>query len=94
MEEPKEIIQINLTKVHLILSTIILVVTLITPFIAGFVSISQHTENLMIHERRLTTLEAQRLDNRQLLLELKFNLKKHMNEAGETYIEGLEINVK
>jgi len=87
MPEKNETVQINLTKVHLIFATIILIISLLTPVVAGFVTINKNTEDIGLHHARILILELDKTDNHDLLLELKFNLKSHMKTAGETYID-------
>ena len=87
MESKNQIVQINLTKFHLILATIMLLFSIFTPFIAGFITISKNTEAIGRHDVRIQALEQERNDNHDLLLELKFNLKAHMKSAGEEYID-------
>ena len=84
---PNEMMQVNLTKIHLIGAIIVLMFTLLTPFITGFITISKNTEAITRHDMRLQILELEKDDNHDLLLELKFNLKAHMKTAGETYID-------
>jgi uncharacterized protein HemY len=87
MRQEPEKITINLTKVHLMLATAVLIISMLTPFITGFITISKNTEAIGRHDERITILEAGRLDNRELLQEIRFNLKKHMEQAGEKYID-------
>ena len=88
----KQILQINLSKIHLILGIAVLLFSMLTPFITGFVTISKNTEDIGRHDTRIQTLETDKVDNHDLLLELKFNLKKHMIAAGEDYIDMSNTN--
>ena len=87
MAEKNELLQINLTKVHLTIAIIVLVFSLLTPIVAGFVTINSNSEQLGRHDARIVLLETDKTDNHDLLLELKFNLKKHMLASGEDYID-------
>ena len=88
----KQIVQVNLTRVHLIMGIVFLLITMLTPFVTGFVTISKNTEDIGRHDTRIQTLETDKVDNHDLLLELKFNLKKHMIESGEEYIDMSNTN--
>ena len=87
MPEKNELIQVNLTKVHLTIAIIVLVFSLLTPIIAGFVTINRNSEDIGRHDARIIILEKDKIDNHDLLLELKYNLKNHMEAAGERYID-------
>jgi len=90
MPEKNELIQVNLTKVHLTIAIIVLVFSLLTPIIAGFVTINRNSEDIGRHDARIIILEKDKTENHDLLLELKFNLKNHMESAGERYIDMVE----
>ena len=87
MPEKNEVVQVNLTKIHLIFATIVLIISLLTPIVAGFITINRNTEDIGRHHARILILETDKTENHDLLLELKFNLKAHMRAAGETYID-------
>ena len=80
-------IQINFKKIHLIVATIVLLVTLFTPFVTGFITISKNTEDIGRHDNRIMVLEKDKINNHDILLELKFNLRNHMIASGEEYID-------
>jgi len=90
MPEKNEVVQVNLTKIHLIFATIVLIVSLLTPIVAGFITINRNTEDIGRHDARILILETDKTENHDLLLELKFNLKNHMESAGERYIDMVE----
>jgi len=90
MPEKNEMIQVNLTKVHLTIAIIVLVFSLLTPIIAGFVTINRNSEDIGRHDARIIILEKDKIENHDLLLELKYNLKNHMESAGERYIDMVE----
>lgn len=48
------------------------------------------TEN---HETRIGNLESGYLSNRDILLEIKFNLRNHMAAGGQEYIENISNNL-
>ena len=82
-----QVIQVNMTRIHLMIATLVLIGSLLTPFITGFIAISKNTETLYNHDKRILILEAEDSGNHDLLLEIKFNLKKHMNDSGEIYVD-------
>ena len=83
-----EMITINLTKVHLVLAIIFGCITMVSPIVAAWFTLNEHSSTIKKHEYRLTDLEMKRLDQRDILLEIKFNLKNHIENSGQTYIEG------
>jgi len=55
--------------------------------ITSFSAVSNNSKDIGNLDARVVVLEKDSMTNHDLLLELKFNLKNHMETAGEKYIE-------
>jgi hypothetical protein len=71
-------------KVHIIVTLTFLIVG----FIGTVFAQKAIAENMLAdHEKRITAIESENKTNRDLLLELKFNIKSMMEKQGLTYQE-------
>ena len=78
---------INLNKFHLILSIFVILIPVFSYGVLSFAHIGDNTTSITKLGDRLEVMENRDETNREILLELKFNLKKHMIDGGEEYIE-------
>ena len=82
-----EITTESLKKIKISIGAIIFMVPLFIIILNGFNSISDNGETLVKHDLRITSIEENYLSSRDILMELKFNLKKLMTAQGEEYID-------
>jgi hypothetical protein len=84
----------KLKKVHLVLVIIgIIVFQYVFPAAEHSARDNSLDKIVINHESRITNLENGYLGNRELLIEIKFNLKQHIREQGGEYIEGVEPSI-
>lgn len=81
-------IRINLKRVQLILGIVaLIIIQFIQPIIGAVVDKNSAETTIQNHENRITTLETNEQTNHELLLEIRWNLRNHMNAAGQEYLE-------
>lgn len=76
-----------LEKIKTILGIAVIIVPILIATVLAFNTISRNTDVLLLHDKRIDVLEDGRQTNREILLEIQFNLKQHMITRGEEYIE-------
>lgn len=84
MEGRKTIV---LNKVHIIIYIVIGIMFLVTSFLSPFLAAKETEKQVMSHESRICKLEDSEKTSRELLLEIKFNLKNLVEKTGGTYFE-------
>jgi len=87
----ENIVTLNLKKIHLVILIILGLITMSAPAVSAFMSISNNSSKINSNtleigklNGRIISLEDGFQGNHDLLLELKFNLKKFM---GSEYVD-------
>lgn len=84
----------KLKKVHIILLILgMFVFQYASPFINELIKKNNIESTIVSHEERLDALERGYIGNRELLMEIRFNLRKHIESSGQDYIESVPDNV-
>ena len=85
----------KLKAAHIVLAVLIIVLfQIFSPIVSGFVDKSKIENKIQSHEERINKLEYESPSNKELLQEIKFNLKNYMNQTGHTYIENTNAGKK
>ena len=74
-------------KIKVSVGVIIIMIPLFIMGINYVKSIAENVETLVKHDIRITAMEQNYQSSRDILMELKFNLKKLMKSQGEEYID-------
>jgi hypothetical protein len=90
-----DIIEDKLKKIHIVL---VIVAVFVFQYLFPFVESTSNQKTLsgvvVNHETRITNLENGYLGNRELLMEIRFNLKQHVREQGGEYIESAQKDIE
>ena len=74
-------------KLQTMILTIFAIFAITAVIITSFSAVSSNAKDIGRIDIRVYALEKESITNHDLLLELKFNLRNHMEAAGQNYIE-------
>jgi len=74
-------------KLQTMILTIFGIFAITAVIITSFSAVSNNSKDIGKLDVRVLVLEKNELSNHDILMEIKFNLKNHMEAAGEKYID-------
>ena len=87
-------IEDKLKKFYLMLLILgIIVFQYVVPAVQSSAKYDSIEKIIVNHETRISNLENGYINNRELLMEIRFNLKQYIRQSGGEYIEGIESDI-
>lgn len=81
-------IKINLKKIQIFLGIAVLIaVQFIQPLIGAVIDKNSAETTIQNHEERISKLESEYIMNHEILSEIRWNLRNHIINSGQEYID-------